>query len=130
MTVSGRCCAGHLRPIQARYELHRPQAHLTSLARGAETDQRGLATVALRQDLVMADVPCAVACSGELGTEATKLVAPTVFTRLKERKTINVEQRGAPQCPSHGGPKRRAELRAWRGGEQSLSLYLGPGRLS
>jgi hypothetical protein len=38
---------GHLWSIQARYELHQPRAHLNSLACGAETDQRGLAMVAL-----------------------------------------------------------------------------------
>jgi hypothetical protein len=49
-TVNGGAApanSGHLQPTQARYELHRPQAPLITLACRAEMDQRGLAMVAL-----------------------------------------------------------------------------------
>jgi hypothetical protein len=69
----------------------------------------------------MADAPSAVTRFGELGTVAIKLAAPTVSTRLKERKTLNVEQGEAPQCPGHGGPK--DERSSEHGGEEEQSHF-------
>jgi hypothetical protein len=76
--VSRQCCAGQLRPIQARYELHRPQAHLTSLAHGAEIDQRGLAKVALN--------------SGETLSWRTRLVWWLVPVRLWRHRALHLRR--------------------------------------
>jgi hypothetical protein len=81
MAVSGGAApasSGHLRSIQARYELHRPRAHQNSLARGAETDQRGLATVALN--------------SGEARSWWTRLVRWSVPARLRRDRALHLQR--------------------------------------
>jgi hypothetical protein len=70
--------SGHLRSIEARYELHRPRAHLNSLACGAETDQRGLATVALN--------------SGEARLWQTRPVRWSIPARLRRDRALRLQR--------------------------------------